>query len=129
MIRDRDILILLLVLIIVAINLGLLIVSLKRKAYRKYLLASIIVSALIGLLILSNNYSRIKYWMDRCRIEYGEIQKPIPNPRCRCTSTSLHFQRDSYAKKHRPMAKKTTKNRFIKDKKELNKSLYWLYTI
>ena len=123
MIRDRDILILLLVLIIVAINLGLLIVSLKRKAYRKYLLTSIIVSALIGLLILSNNYSRIKYWMDRCRIEYGEIQKPIPNPSCRCTSTSLHFQRDSYAKKHRPMAKKTTKNRFIKDKKELNKLL------
>ncbi len=109
MIRDRDILILLLVLIIVAINLGLLIVSLKRKAYRKYLLASIIVSALIGLLILSNNYSRIKYWMDRCRIEYGEIQKPIPNPSCRCTSTSLHFQRDSYAKKHRPMAKKQRK--------------------
>ena len=110
MIRDHDILIFLLVLIIVAINLGLLIVSLKRKANRKYLLTSIIVSGLIGLLILSNNCSRIKYWMDRYRIEYGEVQKPILNPSCRCTSTSLHFQRDSYAKKHRPMAKKTTKN-------------------
>jgi hypothetical protein len=123
MIRNHDILILLLVLIIVAINLGLLILSLKRKVFRKYLFTSIILSGLIGLLILSNNYSRIKYWVDRYRIENREVQKPIPNPSCRCTSTSLHFQRDSYAKKHRPMAQKTTKNRFIEDKKKLKELL------
>ncbi|MDA9987340.1 hypothetical protein N9E11_04875, partial [Crocinitomicaceae bacterium] len=119
MIRNHDILILLLVLIIVVLNLGLLTLSLKRKVYRKYLLTSIIISALIGLLILSNNYSRIRYWVDRFRIEKSEGQKPIPNPNCSCTSKSLHFQRDSYAKKHRPMAQKTTKNRFIEDKKTL----------
>ena len=119
MIRDRDILILLLILIIVAINIGLLIVSVKHKAYRKYLLTSIIISALIGLSILTNNYNRIRYWVDSYRIEYGEVQKPIPNPSCRCTSTSLHFQRDSYAQKHRSMAQKTTKNRFVEDKKTL----------
>ena len=123
MIRNQDILILLLVLLIIVINLGLLILSLNRKALRKYLLASIIISTLIGLSILSNNYSRIRYWVDKCRIENNEDQKPIPNPSCRCTSTSLHFQRDSYANKHRPMAQKTTKNRYIENKKTLKELL------
>ena len=123
MIRNQDILILLLILLIIMINLGLLILSLKRKALRKYLLASIIISALIGLSILSSNYNRIRYWVDKCRIENNEGQKPIPNPSCRCTSTSLHFQRDSYANKHRPMAQKTTNNRFIEDKMALKASL------
>ena len=122
-ITNQDILIFVLALFIVFVNLGLFVICLKNKAVRKYFIGSIIISLIVGLFIVSNNYSRIRYWIDRCRIENNEAQTSSSNKSCSCTSKSLHFQRDSYSGKHRPMAKKVTGDRFIEDKKTLNQLL------
>ena len=119
MIRNQDILIFVLVLFIVFVNLGLFVVCLKKKAVRKYFIGSIIISLIVGLFIVSNNYSRIRYWVDKYRIENNEAQTSSSNKSCSCTSKSLHFQRDSYSDKHRPMAKQVTGGRFIEDKAKL----------
>ena len=123
MIRNQDILIFVLALFIVFVNLGLFVICLKNKAIRKYFVGSVIISLIVGLFIVSNNYSRIRYWIDRCRIENNEAQTSSSNKSCSCTSKSLHFQRDSYSGKHRPMAKKVTGDSFIEDKKTLNQLL------
>ena len=119
MIRNQDILIFVLVLFIVFVNLGLFVICLKNKAIRKYFIGSAIISLIVGLFIVSNNYSRIRYWVDKYRIENNEAQTSSSNKSCSCTSKSLHFQKDSYSGKHRPMAKKVTGGRFIEDKAKL----------
>ena len=123
MIRNQDILIFVLVLFIVFVNLSLFVVCLKNKAIRKYLVGSVVISFIVGLFIVSNNYSRIKYWIDKYRIENNELQTSSSNKSCSCTSKSLHFQKDSYSSKHRPMAKKVTGDRFIEDKAKLKEYL------
>ena len=123
MIRNQDILIFVLVLLIVFVNLSLFIVCLKNKAIRKYLVGSVMISLIIGLFIVSYNYSRIRYWVDKYRIENNKTQISNSNKSCSCTSKSLHFQRDSYSARHRPMAKKVTGDRFIDDKAKLKEYL------
>ena len=123
MIRNQDILIFVLALFIVFVNLGLFVIFLKNKATRKYFVGSVIISLIVGLFIVSNNYSRIRYWVDKYRIENNEAQISNSNKSCSCTSKSLHFQRDSYSGKHRPMAKKVTGDRFIEDKAKLREYL------
>lgn len=123
MIRNQDVLIFLLLLFTVFVNLCLFIVCLKNKAIRKYLVVSVVISFIFNLFIISNNYSRIRYWVDKYRIENNETQTSSSNKYCSCTSKSLHFQRDSYSAKHRPMAKKVTDDRFIENKAKLKEYL------
>ena len=123
MIRPPDILIFVLVLFIVFVNLVLFVLCLKNKAIRKYLVGSVVISLIVGFFIVSNNYSRIRYWVDKYRIENNETQTLSSNKSCSCTSKSLHFQRDSYSDKHRPLAKKASGGRFIEDKAKLKEYL------
>ena len=123
MIRNQDILILALVLLIFFVNLGLFVVCLKNKAIRKYFIGSIIISLIVGLFIVCNNFSRITYWIDKYRIENNATQTSSSNKSCSCTNKTLHFQRDSYSGKHRPIAKKVTGGRFIEDKAKLQEYL------
>lgn len=97
---------------------------LKRKVKTKSFLWFFVVTSILYLTILFWNRKSIEFWLDTKRIEKEAQKKPDqPNRYCACNWSSLSLKKDSYPKKHRPLAQKITQNRYIKDNKTLNKYL------
>lgn len=97
---------------------------LKRKVKTKSFLWFFVVTSILYVSILFWNRKSIEFWLDTRRIEKEAQKKPDkPNRYCACNWSSLRLKKDSYPKKHRPLAQKITDNRYIKDSKTLNKYL------
>ena len=108
----------------VFLNVWVMVRWLKRKVKTKGFFLFLVVTSILYLSILFWNRKSIEFFIDTKRIE-KEAQKKTdkPNRYCTCNWSSLKLKKDDYFKKHLPLAKKITENRYVKDNNTLNKHL------
>ena len=124
MLSTNDILLLIFLFSFGIINIWFFWAYVRRRVNLSYFLMCTLCSMSTISLVLYSNRHRIMSWTDDFNIQWSlASKKDQNNSHCKCNKYSMQVQKDDYTKKHRPLALKTTGNRFIEDNQKLKKLL------